>query len=453
MDLDAATLWFATRSESSLKHLKGLGVTKKLLNGEPTKLAWEFIHDYQSKHGGVPAASILFEQTGAIIKPPTEGDEEVAVSFVVDLLFERAEYKALTYGLGKSSEALEQGDQVESVSEVLRLADHLRKAKAEGLQIHSLGEVAPDVLAMYERVKAGETGVPFPWQIMTEMTLGMWPGTLTFFVARPGVGKTWTAVIIAEHVAFEANRKVLIVSPELGRVELAERFVAKHGSFAYKDMVSATLGDMAEKQLRKVVAELHAAGTNVFILDNEERLEPGYIEAAIEAIEPDLLEIDSIYMLRVAEGKIKKGPGSQGDRRERIVDTVNWMRTMSRRSWTFAPEGLAVMGISQLSRTGKVSAEASKTLKAGRGTGGLEDAVAISDELFWASHNLFAMYQDEYMRQDKQLLYVPLKARRQAKMCSLVVKWDLDEMDFSEIGTRVIEQDDYEDTDGSKVPY
>jgi len=432
---------------------RSLGVTERLLNGS-AKVAWKFIGEYHEKYGSIPSVGLIVENSGCVVKPPDTEEDRVDLRYVVDQLYERFQFKSLNYGLGKSSEALENGNQQEAIDEVLKLSDHLRSERKDQLQIHSLGDVAPEVLAMYERVKRGETGVPFPWQTMTDMTLGMWPGTLTFFVARPGVGKTWTAVIMAMHAWQVAKLRVLIVSPELGRVELGERCVAKYGGFSYKDMVSAELGVFAEPKFYQVIEELKANGDGLYILDDEDRLQPDYIEQAVEAVQPHLVIIDSLYMLRVERGKVKSGAGSKGDRMERVVETINWMRGLSRKKRSFAPEGLPVVGIHQLSRDGKVRSDAAKSIKSGRGTGGLEDTVALSDALFWNAHNLFAMYQDQYMMQDHQLMYVPLKARRQTKVSNLVISWDLTTMDFKELGTKIGEQSSaYEDEDEREVPY
>lgn len=430
-----------------------MGVCERILNG-PAKVAWKFIVDYREQYGGeMPSAGLIYENSGSMIKPPPEEDR-VALPYLVDKLFERHEFKSISHGMSLASAALENGEQTTARDELLRLADHLRSDRMSQLQIHTLGEVAPEVLAMYELVKSGKTGVPFPWQTMTDMTLGMWPGTLTFFVARPGVGKTWTAVIMAMHAWKEAKLKVLVVSPELQRVELGERFVSTYGQFAYKDMVSGTLGDLAEQKLIQVTKDLYGgAGDGLYILDDEDRLNSDYIEQAIDSVQPDLVMIDSLYMLRVEMGKMKSGAGSKGDRMERVVETVNWMRGISRRKRSFAPSGLPVVGIHQLSREGRPKREAVQALKSGRSTGGLEDTVALSDALFWNAHNLFAMYQDPYMRQDKQLMYVPLKARRQAKMSSLVIRWDMETMDFSEIGTKVTDgESGYQDSE-NEAPY
>jgi len=272
---------------------------------------------------------------------------------------------------------------------------------------------------------------------MTDVTMGMWPGTLTFFVARPGVGKSWTVILIAMH-AWTEGKKVLIVSPEMNRVELAERIVARHGQFHYGNMVGAKLGMFAEKKLYKVYEELEQS-TGFYILDDEDRLEPGYIEEAVEAIDPDLIGIDSIYMLRVAKGKVKSGPGSRGGRYDRILDTVDWLRGFSKR--TKKP----VVGISQLSREGKVKKGQKRKIKKGQSTGGLEDALAMTDTILWDTHNLFAIFQDDDMKHDKQIMYVPLKARRQANWSAIVSRWDMDTMNFDQMGTRVEQKEDYDD--------
>lgn len=867
MDLDAATLWFSTRSPDTLRDFCRLGIEPKLLVNKAARESWKFVLDYHKEHGKVPGALTVTENTGFPFGPPV--DDNVTPKYVAQKLFERAEGRALEYGLGKAYEALEEGQQASSVAEVFALADHLRKKKALQLQVKTLGEVAPAVLKRYEDIKAGVMGIRFPWDIMNGMTMGLWPKTLTCFVARPGVGKcvhedteiidpqtgvpraawqvhkshehvavtswskedgvharpimakvdtgrkeclrfrtrsgrsivvtpehpfltpegwrradelgkgasvasparmpfpqnpremdraeldmlaillaegsysgnhvgfstadpailaiageaaeelgvnlvyrngydydfvrrcterhpvrellrrlgadrkvakektipddvfrlpreqlarfltifwmcdgtaskrgdasitlasevmvrqiqslllrfgvqsrvahrpikdgfdawrlrvyshcvdtlsshlslwgqkadrlqalaernpnvgsprlseagiekikalsktgsgrwrgglhekvaeklgrsgfgtrdlfgsggsvkmtafrafatvygvedeyrwwwesdifwdevestevvgeqkiydltvaptscfvandlvvhnTWTAVNIAMHARYVENKRVLIVSPEIDAVEMGERLVSMKGQFAYGSMVEGTLGFMVEKHLKALVTDLESGqeGDDIWILDDEDKISPEFIEQAVAAVEPDIVIIDSIYMLRVSEGKIKKGAGSKGGRYDRILETIDWMRSFARRS------GLPIVCISQLSREGKVKKGAIEAVKAGRGTGGLEDALAMSDTLLWDVHNLFAIWQDVDMRMDKQLMFIPLKVRRAAKISGLVIKWDMEAMDFSEIGTKVISSSkpgggDFKD-DGydEEVPY
>jgi len=431
VDLDAAAIGLATKNESGFR--KAREILSETLLLRPGKRAWVFVQEYFKEHGQLPPPSVVKEQTGVSVMV----EDGTAIDWVVDQLLDRHKFRSLEHGFSNGLEYLEQGDKDEAEAEVHKLSGHLKSLSIQKARVHTLAEVAPEVRALYERTKAGETGVKFPWDTMTKMTLGMWPGTLTMFVARPGIGKTWTMVLICLHAAFGQKLKVLLVSPEMNRVEMGERFVVKHGGFNYGDVVSATMGMYAEPQFIKTCEDIENSpeASNLFILDDEDKLEPAFIEEAIEATDADLVAIDSAYMLKVAQGGVKKGPGSRGDRQERMVQTVDWMRSTSRR--TQKP----LCAISQLSRQGKVKESAKETLKRGLGTGGLEDALAFSDTLFQDCHNLFAMYQDDDMKLDKQMLYVPLKARRQALWSAVVARWDMDEMNFDEIGTSVIVDD------------
>ena len=443
MDLDAAAIGLATKNESGYKKAREL-LGDHLLR-KPGKRAWLFVQEYYREHGQLPPPSVVQEQTGL----RAEVEDGTALDWVVDQLLDRHKFKSLEHGFSTGIEFLEQGDKDSAIAEAHKLSDHLKSLSIQKARIHTLAEIAPGVRDIYERTKKGETGVKFPWETMTKMTMGMWPGTLTMFVARPSVGKTWTMVLVCIHAAFEQGLRVLLVSPEMNRVEMGERFIVKHGGFNYGDVVSATLGMYAEPQFFKTVEEVEKAdeAKRLFILDDEDKLEPQFIEEAIEATEADLIGIDSAYMLKVAQGGVKKGPGSRGDRQERMVSTVDWMRSTSRR--TQKP----ICAISQLSRQGKVKKSAKETLKKGLGTGGLEDTLAFSDTLFQDCHNLFALYQDEDMKLDRQMLFVPLKARRQALWSAVVTRWDMEEMSFDEIGTSVIADDHDDDFDDKGHDY
>lgn len=455
MDIDAAALWYSTRSETSYAEAIERGVVEELFVGVG-KTAWKFLAEYHKKHNGLPGIGLIAENSGCAVHPPEEGDE-TNLSFLVEQLHQRAIYRALKYGTTKITEAIEADKQDEAVSEVLRLAEHLKTRRFAQSALRSLSQVAPEVLEMYERTKRGETGIPYPWPTMTQMTMGLWPQTLTFFVARPGVGKTWTAVNIALNAWLQGHR-VLFVSPELGRVELGERILSMHGRFPYGDMVQATLGDHGgEKKLRALVDELvhsERAQKDFIILDDEDHLSPPHIEAATDTIAPALTVLDSIYMMRVEQGKVKKGAGSKGGRYDRILDTIDWARSYSR------SRRIPVLGISQMSRDAKKGGKGGEAVKRGQGTGGLEDALAMTDTLLWDVHNLFGIWQDEDMKLDKQLLYVPLKIRRSAMASKLFIRWDMESMDFSELGTKVPEGSrnshgggDDSDFGGDGMPY
>lgn len=369
MDLDSAALWYATRSEATFKEARDLGIGTMLFTGL-FRSAWDFVETFKKEHGEMPGLGIVVEQTGAPIRPPEE-EEQATLSYIADQLWSRYEYRCLQHGLHTSLEKLEEGEQSDSVSEVHRLSNALKNAKAQHVRLSTLADSAPKVQELYDRTKRGEIGVPFPWEAMNAMTLGMWPGTLTFFAARPGTGKTWVALIIALYVWSVSKIKVLVVSPEMNEVELAERCVSKVGELPYGDLVGGSLGQFGEPSLKETIEKLKETGNHFYILDDEERLEADLIEQTIDAVEPGLVVFDSVYMLRVIEEK----KGNRSARQDRFVDTLDWMRRLSRR------KQVPILGISQLSRDGKVRKNDSVSVKRGKATGGLENAIAFSDAL------------------------------------------------------------------------
>jgi len=266
VDLDSAALWLSTRSPEALRKAKDFSLREELFRGAG-KVAWRFIHTYIDEHGEMPPPSIITENSGQSI---AETEDGVTLTYVLDKMHERAEFLALKYGLGKSLEYLEQGDQSEAVEEVHKLDGHLRDTSMKKVRIHTLAEVMPEVREMYERTKRGDTGIKFPWPTMTSITMGMWPKTLTFFVARPGVGKTFTLINIGDYAHFIEGKSVLIVSPEMSRVELGERHVAIRGKYSYGDIVGATLGNMVEPKFFDTIKTIQA-DEGYWILDDEER--------------------------------------------------------------------------------------------------------------------------------------------------------------------------------------
>lgn len=365
------------------------------------------------------------------------------------IVHEKAEVRRAIWAAKQVVSTGMNGDQDATIRSFLTTADRFRDERLRKGKVRNISDVIPDVEQMYERTKRGETGVPFPWPTMTEMTLGLWPGTLTFFVARPGVGKSWTAVIIAWNAWMQGN-KVLIVSPEMSRVELGERVVAKHGGISYGDLVGATLGMYEEQRLYEAFKALKTteAAENFRIIDDEDRLEPGYIEDAIDDLKPDVVLVDSVYMMKVADGGVKSGPGSRGDRQERMVATVSWLRRTAKRT------GIPVVGVSQLARSGgKLKKKTKEKVKRGESTGGLEETLAMTDTILWDVHNLFALYQDDDMKLHNQMMYVPLKVRRRAKIAGVVASWDMTTMKFEEIGTKVESEEHVDEGFDDEIPF
>jgi replicative DNA helicase len=271
----------------------------------------------------------------------------------------------------------------------------------------SLLAMGPQVLEMYDRVAHGYTGVPLPWPTVNAMTSGMWPKTMTMFVARPGTGKTFVAVISARH-AWQEGVRTLVVSPEMSKMEIAERFFSIHSTVSYLHMIKGTVGEYEMPRLQEA-SVLCQAAEGLYIMDAEDDITPKGIEAAIRACRPGLVAIDSLYDLRI-----------KGERRDKLLVALDWFKGALKRF------DLAGVGFVQLNRAAEISEK--------KGGGVRLGTIALADEIGQDSHAVFALEQDKDMRADHWLKIKPLKLRRGVSSTeSVSVRWDFDEMAFAEI--------------------
>ncbi len=295
-------------------------------------------------------------------------------------------------------------DGVEKEFAALQDAMHSLSRTRLPTSLLSLGEA---VIATYNQVAHGYTGVPLPWPTLSAMTSGMWPKTMTMFVARPGTGKTFVAVIAARHAWLEGHR-VLIVSPEMSRAEIAERFFAIHAGVSYTRIVRGSVSDFEMPQLQATVDDCKAR-EGLWIMDADDDLTPRGIEAAIRACRPALVGIDSLYDLRI-----------RGERRDKLLAALEWFKGAVKHF------DMAGVGFVQLNRAAEVSEK--------KGGGVRLGTIALADEIGQDSHAVFALEQDKDMKADRRLRFKPLKLRRGTSSGDGVeVRWDFDQMQFDEI--------------------
>lgn len=317
---------------------------------------------------------------------------------------ERSAARAIMYAAGKLVDASRKGMDatLAAMEAVTEASDMLSRSRMPA----SLLDLGDEVMANYNRAKAGFSGIALPWPTLNEMTMGMWPGTTTFFVARPGVGKTFVAVIAARHAWLEGH-PTLIVSPEMSKEEIAERFFVVDSGVNYDNVVRGTLGAW---ELPKLVDSINSrkGGTGLYIMDADDDLSPKGIESAIRACKPELVGIDSIYDLRI-----------RGERRDRALVALEWMRRSSKRF------GVPFCAFAQQNRAAELSEK--------KGGGSRLGTIALADEIGQDAHSVFALEQDKDMRADKKLSFKPLKLRRgRWSGDDVIVNWDFEKMNFSE---------------------
>jgi len=236
------------------------------------------------------------------------------------------------------------------------------------------------------------------------------------------VHNTQIAVLSGRH-AWLHGSPTLIVSPEMSKEEIAERFFVIDANVSYKDLIHGQLSDFSLPQLESTVERLKSMD-GLWIMDSDDDLSPKGIDAAIRACRPSLVAVDSIYDLHV-----------RGERRDRAIIALEWMKRSAKRL------DFACCGFAQQNRAAELSEK--------KGGGARLGTIALADEIGQDAHAVFALEQSKDDKADKIMRIKALKLRRgHITRETVFTNWDFDKMLFDEIPP-----EDEEFIDDEPIPF
>ena len=421
MNIEVAVLFHAANDIAVVERLELVGFDVSEFDEPAHRRAYKFISQHCQDHKKSSGTDAVLTVCGLELS-----DFGLDSSFALHELMKRRVYRRINAVIEESSAKLRQNDP-DSALELLKDFTATETGVSSGGVPSRLFDLGDQVKAAYLRVKDGYTGIPLPWPTMTDLTMGLWPATATYFVARPGVGKTQVATLIARD-AWRSGKRVLIISPEMSKTEIAERFFIVQAGVSAGEIMRGKLNGFSEKKLFDTISEL-GGKDGIYVVDSTDDLSPNGLDAAIQATKPDLVAVDSIYMLRF-----------KGDKMERTMRAVDWIRQSAKR------HNVPFVAFHQLSR------QATKDKKQG---GGYDtSAIALSDQLLWDAHAVFIMEQDTDMKADRRLKFHVGKLRRGSHDGTPIeVCWDFDNMKFDEMVSYKVDKFDDKDFDSGESDY
>lgn len=431
MDIEVAVVYCAATDLSVVDRLQMAGFDASDFDEPKHRKAYSFIVQHAADHNAPSGLASVLAVCGLEVEDSLYRD--LSSSFVVQEVLKRKAYRRIAEAISQATDKLHQNNP-DAALELLRDFAGNEIGVSKGVLPSNIFDLGDKVKEAYLKVKDGYTGIPLPWPSMTDLTMGLWPSTATYFVARPGVGKTQVATLIARDT-WRSGKRVLIVSPEMSKAEIAERFFIVQANVSAGGIMRGKLDGFSERKLFDTIESL-AGKDGIYVMDSADDLSPNGIDAAIAAIKPDLVAVDSIYMIR-----------TKGDKMERTQRAVDWIRQSAKR------HQVPFVAFHQLSR------QATKDKKQG---GGYDtSAIALSDQLLWDAHAVFIMEQDNDMKADRRLKFHVGKLRRGSHDGTPIeVHWDFDAMRFGEIVTdgvkKQVYKDDFDsssDDDGYSAPF
>lgn len=205
----------------------------------------------------------------------------------------------------KLIEGTESGEDINTLLDKFERATEAPEASQDN---NSLGDIMADIFNELESgsvIDKVKTGIP----IIDKCTNGIAPSELVTIGAKSGVGKSALAVRIAINM-FKADKKVLIVSREMSKKQVAERILLSHSGVTKEQYENR---DFNDEQWVRIVETMEAfSGDGIIIDDKISTIQE--IKQAVRRTKPDVLIVDYVQLLT---------PSNPRDSRERQVAEIS----------------------------------------------------------------------------------------------------------------------------------
>jgi len=165
----------------------------------------------------------------------------------------------------------------EAEAAILRIGDDGARGHDAMQSIgHLAVQLIDRVTALHESGAQDVTGVRSGFYDLDRMTAGLQPGDLLVLAARPSMGKTALALNIAEHVAVDDGRPVLVFSMEMSAAQLALRMV---GSLGRIDQTHLRTGRLRDDEWGRLSEAVERLGRARLFIDETAALTPAELRA------------------------------------------------------------------------------------------------------------------------------------------------------------------------------
>lgn len=256
---------------------------------------YDMVRSHYRQYGRLPTIETIEEEAG--VDMPTA--PEVA-EYYVRRVQDRRMYSLVRDEFTALREALRNFDMRMARDVITRMQSSTRVARTE-TDIRSLREAFVSVMAEYEQaaLSPGLSGIPFGWSHIDIATNGLMSGDLVSIVARPGMGKTYLLLKMAEAAA-SLGFSVLVVSMELTIEQMVRRYSALSCGINPEYLRRGTLSIYAERRLRDHMDQL-AYIDNVHFLSGGFNKTPDDVDLLVQEYNPDIVYIDGAYLMKPAQ--------------------------------------------------------------------------------------------------------------------------------------------------------
>jgi replicative DNA helicase len=377
-------------------------VTEELFQDMECRKCFKYVSDFYRKYGKVPSIDLVEEE----FKDLSIEYAKEPVDYYLDKMTEN-------YVRVKGSQVL-MGSAREIVKSPMKGIEKLQIAVAE-LTLEAVPtrddlveDTVEERMARYLRLKkvGGIDGLPTPWEVLNEATMGLHGGDFIAIVSRPGIGKTWLLSIFAEFSARQ-GLKVLFVTNEMSNTQIMQRFDALYFKLPYKELRAGLLPDALEKMYFDGLAQMK---DSVKMVVTQDVHGVNSVGSKIDQYKPDLVLIDGMYLLADDQNSQSKWEG--------ISNISRNLKKLARK------KNVPIIATTQFNR-------ASEDVKIDKVT---LSNLGFSDSIGQDADVVLGLFRTKDMEMNNEMKVRMLKIR-EGEPKDFTLQWDLRHMRFGAIET------------------
>lgn len=266
-------------------------------------------------------------------------------------------------------------------TQIFRIAEEREKNDAGPRGVQELLHAVVDRIEEFQTAEGGVTGTRTGFTDLDRMTTGLQPQDLIIVAGRPSMGKTTFAMNIAEHVALESAKPVLVFSMEMPAEALIMRSIS---SLSRVDQTNIRRGNLSETDWHKINSAVTLLETkSKLFIDDSPGLTPTEVRSRARRLAREhgglsLIVIDYLQLMRV--------PGMAENRTLEVSEISRSLKALAKEL------NVPVIALSQLNRGLETRGDKRPVMADLRESGAIEQDADL----------IMFVYRDEVYHKDTQ---------------------------------------------------
>lgn len=389
--------------------VKEMQIKPSYFMGEHRK-AFQFIADSFLQNGEVPTVRVFEKKfpNYSLEKIGGEIGTEESLKFWGNELRKKVKHNSLAGTIEEVVKKIERFDTDEAYKLLKKEISYIENEVEEQLDVDITKNTEDRVQAyLKKKENQGMLGISYGFPQLDYLIKGLKKETLTVLIATTATGKTWFEILVGAHCQMQ-HYKVLQLVTEMSGEIMRERYEATlfsllHGDLNYNDFKSGKLSPEKEKEYFHFLLE-ELPNCEPLILATASGVMG--VSAEIEKYNPDIVLIDSVYLMEDDENA-----------------KDDWLRVAH-----------ITRGLKKLAKQYKIpifiNTQADKNTS--KKVGPELESIMYTQAIGQDADDVMALFRDEIMINDKEMCLKLLK-QREGTLGKIMLNWDFTTMNFSEI--------------------